>query len=382
MGDVMETTFIQPDQSILLWTILVGVTAFSLWAGTRGIGRHLGGAVIAIIGGFVLGNLSIIPTSAPVYTTVWEIFVPLAIPLFLFQADIRKIMKEAGPTLMAFLIGAIGTTIGALIAFTLIQVPEAAEKVAAIFAATFIGGGMNFAAVSTALEFPNPDLLLASAAADNIITILFLFVLGLMPSLALFRKFYPMERKGVEEPEPASQKDHKDPLNFVALLTALSGAFLLMQLGEWVQEFQGWPGTAILVTTLVSVALATAFPKHMAKLVGSFDLGMVLMFIFFVSLGASANVMALIASGPIMFLYAIVVVAIHAVILFGLGKVFKFTLPELVTASNACILGPATAAGLAANKGWTSLVTPGILVGVLGYAIANFIGIGIGNFLG
>ena len=52
-----------------------------------------------------------------------------------------------------------------------------------------------------------------------------------------------------------------------------------------------------------------------------------------------------------------------------------------MTASNACILGPATAAGLAGTKGWKTLVTPGILVGILGYAIGNFIGVGLANWL-
>ena len=34
-------------------------------------------------------------------------------------------------------------------------------------------------------------------------------------------------------------------------------------------------------------------------------------------------------------------------------------------------------AALAASKGWRPLVTPGILVGMFGYAIATFTGIGL-----
>jgi len=50
-------------------------------------------------------------------------------------------------------------------------------------------------------------------------------------------------------------------------------------------------------------------------------------------------------------------------------------------ASNACILGPAPAAALAASKGWRALVTPGILVGLFGYAVATFIGIAFTTLL-
>ena len=37
-------------------------------------------------------------------------------------------------------------------------------------------------------------------------------------------------------------------------------------------------------------------------------------------------------------------------------------------------LGATTAPALAATRGWNSLVTPGVLVGVLGYALGTFIG--------
>jgi uncharacterized membrane protein len=59
----------------------------------------------------------------------------------------------------------------------------------------------------------------------------------------------------------------------------------------------------------------------------------------------------------------------------------KLDLAEVMIASNACILGPATAAALAASKGWRPLVTPGILVGLFGYAIATFIGVALTNLL-
>ena len=50
------------------------------------------------------------------------------------------------------------------------------------------------------------------------------------------------------------------------------------------------------------------------------------------------------------------------------------TLPELIIASNAAVLGATTAPALAATKGWRDLVTPGVLVGVLGYALGTFLG--------
>jgi uncharacterized membrane protein len=56
---------------------------------------------------------------------------------------------------------------------------------------------------------------------------------------------------------------------------------------------------------------------------------------------------------------------------------FRLTLPELITASNAAVLGATTAPALAAARGWHDLVTPGVLVGVLGYALGTFAGTAI-----
>ena len=47
----------------------------------------------------------------------------------------------------------------------------------------------------------------------------------------------------------------------------------------------------------------------------------------------------------------------------------------LLTASNANVGGPATACALAVGCGWPGLVTPALLVGNLGYAIATPLGI-------
>ena len=49
---------------------------------------------------------------------------------------------------------------------------------------------------------------------------------------------------------------------------------------------------------------------------------------------------------------------------------------------NAAILGATTAPALAAARGWHDLVTPGVLVGVFGYALGTFTGTAIFHFWG
>ena len=54
----------------------------------------------------------------------------------------------------------------------------------------------------------------------------------------------------------------------------------------------------------------------------------------------------------------------------------KVVAPQrLLVASSAAIGGPATAAALAKSFRWESLLTPSLLVGNFGYAVATFIGL-------
>ncbi len=375
----MELPLVNADDSTLIWAILFGLAALGFWGERKAWGKKLSGAMIAIIGGLVLSNLKIIPTTAPAFETVWTVFIPLAIPLLLFKADLRKIFTEAGPTLIAFLIGAAATTIGAVLAFKIINLSEAGAELTGIFAATYIGGSMNFTATSQALEFSNPDLLSAAIAADNVVSIFFLLLLAAMPVLA--RKFFPpIDIEALNE----RSESEEDTLEFnpLALSFAIGLSFLLVKLGVWFADIIGISAFAILTTTALAVMLATAFPRWMRKLSGDFETGTLLLYVFFGTIGAGADLTTLAQSAPILAVFATIVVGVHFIITFPLARLAGIGLAETITASNACVMGPATAAGLAAGNNWRSLITPGILAGILGYAIASFIGIWLGTSLG
>lgn len=71
--------------------------------------------------GLAFSNLGVIPASAPsVYGTVNKFLLPLAVPMLLLAADMRKVITHTGQLLAAFVVGAVGTTLGTLVAFKLV----------------------------------------------------------------------------------------------------------------------------------------------------------------------------------------------------------------------------------------------------------------------
>jgi len=138
----------------------------------------------------------------------------------------------------------------------------------------------------------------------------------------------------------------------------------------------------ILVVTALSLLIANLAKPIVKHVSSEFELGTLFMYIFFVAIGAGANLSEVLGAALPIIAFIVVMVLVHLCLLVIFGRWLKLDLAEVLIASNACILGPAPAAALAASKGWQPLVAPGILVGMFGYAIATFIGVALSALLG
>ncbi len=366
-------SLISSDNTWMLWTFLVVWSAISIvleqkykWA------SKVTGAIIALLGAIIFANLKIIPTESAVYDSVWSYVVPVAIPLLLLKADIKKVKNESGKMLGAFHISALGTVVGTFISAFLLSslIPHIAEIAGNITNATIV--------------------------ADNLVMAVYFFATMSIPSILFFKKKWGMATEGEENISGSSTYWTKKEISLKDIAVCLAIAFSVASLSNLLSEFissviptsnillkmaNSIFGNMYLIMTTLMLIVATVFSKQLEEINGAEEIGTFLIYLFFVVLGVPASISEIIKNGAFILVFCILAVFIHLVVTLGVGKLFKFKLDELLLASNACIGGPTTAVAMAIAKGWNSLIVPTMIAGVWGYVLGNYAGIIVGNVL-
>ena len=137
-------------------------------------GSMLSSPLITMAISLILCNIGVLPGSSNVYDIVTKYLVPLAVPLLLLDADLRKCFKSMKQLLKAFIVGSIGTFVGTIVAYILVpmkSIPRSLD-VAAALCARHIGGAVNFIAVAEILKIPS-EIITAAIAADNVVVAIY-----------------------------------------------------------------------------------------------------------------------------------------------------------------------------------------------------------------
>ena len=383
-------TLISPDNNIAVMAALFMISGAAFLAEKTRIGATLTGAVVAILAAIAAANVGIIPHSAPAYDFVFSYFVPILIPLFLFKADLKRMLFETTRMTMAFLVAAAGTILGVLVAVSVLDLgslaaaattPEADREaaIAGLFTATYIGGSVNYAALGeiTGLR-TDASFFSAATATDNLFSAVFLSILALLPGARWLAARFPTHEHGDER----SDEGAGVPITAMSLTLAAAVAISIVAIGDAITGAIGIPSLRYAVITLLVLIPATLAPHWMARLAGGFELGVALAFVFFAAIAAGADLVAMVKIAPLLVVLVSILLGVHLLVLIVFGRLLGLTLPELVTASNAAVLGATTAPALAAARGWHDLVSPGVLVGVLGYALGTFAGTAVFHLWG
>lgn len=274
-----------------------------------------------------------------------------------------------------------------------------------MFVGTYTGGSVNFVAMSTMYNVAG-DITSAALVADNLLMALYFFVLASLPVMVFIKKFYkrPYEEKleKLSESERSnndtmaakywgakniSLKDIALTVSIAFVIVAISDKLAFLIQGFFSEEnalskiIGGFFGNKYLLITTFTMILSSTFSDKMEKIQGAQEIGTFLIYIFFAVIGSPASISLIIKKSPLLLVFALIIVVFNLIWSLLWGKIFKFTIEEIIIASNANIGGPTTAAAMAVSKGWEDLIVPALLVGTLGYVIGNYYGILTGIIL-
>lgn len=330
-----------------------------------------------------------------------SVLVCVAMPLILFSADLPALKKLARPMAVSFTMNTISVIIIAIAAFFIFRqtIPDAAN-ISGMLIGTYTGGTPNMLAISNGLGSSHDRILLLQTSDMIGGGIYFLLLISIMPRLMkrILPEYTPVGRADNHEDANryiesfSGKKQSVKPLkmflsrlgfvmiSFACVAVAMGVCLLLpssygntglAKLGEY---------TALIMLIVTTLGIALSFVEKVRTAPGSYSSGQYFILMFSVVMGLCFDLSAI--SGALLLLGMLLSIQFGTVILhIIMAKIFRIDYHTMMITSTAGVFGPAFIMPVARALRNDEIVLPGILCGILGYAIGNYLGIGIGKLL-
>ncbi len=349
----------------------------------------LGPVFLCYASGFLL---SFALTDTSVATTFSEICVPVAIPLILFSADLSSLKKLAKPAILSFILIIISVSIVSSIGCLLFSGHVAdSEKISGMLIGLYTGGTPNLMAIGLALGVRQDTIILANTCDLIVGGAYFMLLISVIPHL--YRKILPAFDYSIEVGDEilenklgssfSGEKMIFTLRSFLRRIPAIILALLCVGLSLGVSWLVTGNATNIVVVMLCvsTLGIVFSFFKKVRSLPGSYTVGQYLIYMFSLAIGMSFDLSLINTSALMLLLMMLFVQFGSAGVHLILAKVFKIDSDTAIITSTAGIYGPAfipAVAGALKNK---AVMLTGLVCGILGYAVGNYLGIGIATLL-
>jgi len=317
--------------------------------------------------------------------------------VMLLGCDFRKLVK-LGPRMIAIFLGcsitlAIGTFVGYPIFMNAMGGAEETWAAVAALYASWVGGSANMAAVAGSFETAlNEGAYGAALALDTVCYSVWIALLLLGVRYAnKWNKIVKADTSKLEAVAAAANAEVKTEKKIPTAgdwIFIIGLSFVVSAVSQKVGAIMNdglcaigldMFGSATCTTVFVTVLGLVCAMTPMGKLPAAGELSVVYLYAV-VSLLASRASLSDLISAPMWVVYGFVILLIHIVLMFILAKLFHWDLCMVSTASLANIGGSASAP-IVATAYDVSYAGIGVLMGVLGAAIGNFLGLGMGALL-
>lgn len=380
----------------MIWNIVL--TAFFLLAPAgvlrlcrrvRFIGK-IGPVLVLYLLGILIGNMGLVPGlslpsgTAGIQDILSSAMVPIAIPLMLLGCTFRR--SETRSQVLALFTGLLAVilavTAGYLIFAKTIDAgahgADTAANIGGMLTGVYTGGTINLASLKSMLGVSEETYLLLNGY-DMVISFLYLMFLVAV-GIKLFRKFLP------NETDHTSQVDAVQDANPYKGLGTRSGLVTLAKLIGIVAVICGAaygvtllipkaPFMTVFILSLTTFGIAASFIPKVRALPYAYDVGMYCIYVFCIVVASMADFSKLDFAGGMGVLGYLTLVIFGSLLLQILfAKLFRIDSDTMVISSVTFICSPPFVPMIAAAMKNRNVIVAGLSIGIIGYAVGNYLG--------
>lgn len=352
----------------------------------------IGPVLLLYILGVILGNIGIRPEGmGTIQDVLSSAMVPLAIPMMLFGCTFR--LRETRQQLKALLTGITAVILAVVIGYLIFgKNIEEGTRIGGMLTGVYTGGTINLAALKTMLGVRNETYILLNSY-DMLVSFLYLTFL-LTIGVRLFRKFLPFkgdyEISETAESELNAESGQEGDYRKIFTREGLKNTGKLLGITLGICAISGGvallcPESAFMVVfilMLTTLGIGCSFIKPIHNLPHSYDIGMYFIYIFCIVVASMADLTSLdLAGGLNLMGYLLFAVFGSLCIQALLARIFKIDADTMIIASVTFINSPPFVPMMAAAMKNRSVLVTGLTLGIIGYAVGNYLGFLMSEFL-
>jgi len=320
-----------------------------------------------------------------------NIAVPLAIPLMLFNCDFKLWTKALPKTIWSLVAGIVAVLIAVVSGYFLFRsrgIPDF-DKVAAMMTGIYTGGTMNFNALGAALGVDKSVMAIVLAFEMVLTTPYIVFILG--GGYKLFRKILPFKDETTNEVHRSKEQAVEAPVSDVEdykrmfrsnnwYLTlagfGLSVLFLAIGAGLSLLIYHSL-NELVIILTITTLGLVASFFKKVRELPKTFELGMFFILVFSIIVASLFDYHSIEGSTVGIGAFVLWIILSGGLIHLLLCRLFKVS-GDLFTVSQIALLcSPPFVPPVVGAMGNKKVLISGLVIGLIGYAVGTYLGIGI-----
>ncbi len=372
----------QTSDSML--AVILCMVAAAFWAQRFKPLKLIGPALLIIITGIILVNLNIVTGSCELYGVIQTYCIPLSTSLYLLNVDFKKIVKMSKQPLMS-----IGSAVFSVCLVTIVfgsifagQIDEG-WKVAGMFVGTYTGGSSNLTAIATGLN-ASGSTIAAANAADYVVgmpTMVLMFAApALMKNSKKFQKFWPYSFTQEELEGDGSHQElmgtEEWSIKDIAILMAISTTVVAVstKLSTFMSADFASAGRILLISTL---SILVAQIPAVRRVKGAMNLGLFFGMMFLAVVGISVNIKGFLGSAFTITLFCFCVIAGSLILHLAVTRLLKIRYEYVLLGIVGAIADGTTSALVASGAKWKSLISIGMLMGIIGAVCGNYVGIAV-----